>query len=262
MLKLAKSAALLAAGLLVATSALARDKAAATVNGVDIPQTRLDMQVQNIINQSQGQLNDSAELRSNVLKRMINIEVVVQEATRKGLDKQPEYREQLELLRQEFLVKVFVTDYKKNHPVSEDKLRQEYAKLKDQPANQAYKISLILVKTEKSARSIAASLKKGAKFATLAKKHSILPSKKNGGAVGWQMASGLPQPVALAMIKMKKGQVSDPVQTPEGWNIVKVEDSKPLTFEEAKPSLIDIVQGRGVQEEIKALHEKAKIESF
>lgn len=262
MLKIAKSAALLAVGLFLATSALAQDKAAATVNGVAIPQSRLDMQVQNIINQSQGQLKDSAELRANVLKRMIDIEVVSQAAAKKGLEKQPEYREQFELLRQEFLAKVFVADYKKNHPVSEDRLRQEYAKLKDQPGNMLYQVSLILVKTEKSAKSIARKLKKGAKFHTLAKKYSIHPSKKQGGAVGWQMPARLSRETSDALTGLKKGQVSAPVHTQDGWNLFRVENIKTLPFEQAKQSLIGIVQGQGVQAEIKALHDKAKIETF
>ena len=262
MLKFAKSAALLAASLLLATTALAQDKAAATVNGVAIPQSRLDMQVQQITSQSQGQLADSPELRENVLKRMIELELVSQAATKKGLDKQPEYREQLELLRQQFLVKAFVSDFKKNHPVSEDKLRQEYAKLKDQPANQAYKVALIIVKSEQDAKAIVAKLKKGANFAALAKKSSIHYSKAQGGALDWLMASSLPQPLAMATINLKKGQISDPVQTQEGWNIIKVEDSKPITFEQAKQSLIEIVQGQGVQAEIEALHKDAKIENF
>ena len=93
---------------------------------------------------SQGQ-PDTPELRKAVRDDMISLEVLAQEAKKKGLDKNPEVIQQTELANQSVLVSAFVQDYAKNHPISEDQLKQEYDKLKVNLGTKEYKASHILV---------------------------------------------------------------------------------------------------------------------
>jgi len=87
MLKTGTFAALALLGALLVNPAFAEDKAAATVNGVPIPQARVDMRVK--IATAQGQ-PDTPALQKAVLDDMINLEVLAQAAEKAGIDKNPE----------------------------------------------------------------------------------------------------------------------------------------------------------------------------
>jgi peptidyl-prolyl cis-trans isomerase C len=254
---------LLSALLAVAAGAqAANDKPAAIVNGVSIPQERVDIRLKAAVQQGQP---DTPEIRKAIRDDLINLEVISQAAVKNGLDKQPEIAQQLDLARQSVLAGAFVQDYAKTHPIGDDALKQEYEALKTRVGNKEYKISHILVQTEDEAKKIEADLKKkGAKFAAIAKANSKDPgSKDNGGELGWAVPSNFVQPFGDAVLKLSKGQISEPVQTQYGWHVIKLEDIRDLkvpTFEEMKPNL----EKRKQQEEIKNLIEdmrsKAKVE--
>ncbi len=69
--------------------------AVATVNGSAIDSSILDQAVKQVIGNSGGQLKDSPALREEVRQRLINRELIVQAATKAGLDKKPEFQQQL-----------------------------------------------------------------------------------------------------------------------------------------------------------------------
>lgn len=258
MLKFTKLAVIASIAALLAAPALADDKIVATVNGVDIPQSRLDQQVQNLASQGQP---DTPELRKALLERMINFELLAQKSVKDGYDKQPEVKEQLELARKTVLVQSMIEDFNKNHPISEDKVRAEYDKLKDQPGNKRYNIAHIMVISEGDAKKVEAQLKKGANFATVARKYSKDPTAKtNGGQMGWHTASEFMPDFAEAMIHLQKGQVSAPVKTEGGWHIIKVIDVQNIPFEDVKQNLLQQLQAKAVQKMVKDLRDGAKIE--
>ncbi len=261
MLKFAQLTALAIVGLLTAAQANAAESKAATVNGVAIPQARVDMRLKFAENQGQ---KDSPELRSMIKDDLINLEVLSQEAVKKGLDKQTETVQQLELARQSTLAGAFVQDYIKNHPVSEDAMKKEYESLKAQRGSSEYNVAHILIENEADAKAIAAELKKGGKFNALAKAKSKDPgSAQQGGEMGWHAPSDFVPEFSNAMVKLKKGQVSEPVQTQFGWHIIKLIDTRNATFppfEQVKPRLLQQMQQQTVQKLIADMRAAAKIE--
>jgi peptidyl-prolyl cis-trans isomerase C len=261
MLKFSKFALLSALLAIAASAQAADDKSAALVNGVSIPQTRVDMRVKAAMQQGQP---DSPDLRKAVRDDLINLEVITQAATKNGLDKQPEIAMQLELARQSVLAGAFVQDYAKNHPIGDDVLKQEYEALKKRVGNKEYKLSHILVETEDEAKKVAAELKKGAKFSKVAKSNTKDPgSKDSGGDLGWAVPSNFVQPFGEAVLKLSKGQVSAPVQTQYGWHIIKLEDTRELKvppYEEVKPNLEKRLQQQAIQKAVEDLRGKAKVE--
>lgn len=232
----------------------------ATVNGVAIPQTRIDMRIKVAAQQGQP---DSPEMRKAIRDDLINLEVISQEALKKGLDKQPDVAQQIELTKQSALVGAFVQDYAKTHPVSEEALKKEYENLKSRVGNKEFKVAHILVESEELAKKVAAEVKKG-KFAKVAKEKSKDPgSKDNGGDLGWTVPSNFVQPFGEALMKLSKGQVSAPVQTQFGWHIIKLDDIRELkvpAYEEVKPNLEKRLQQQAIQDAIKSLRANAKID--
>ena len=261
MLKFSKFALLSALLAVNATAQAAEEKSAALVNGVSIPQSRVDLRVK--VAATQGGQTDSPELRKAVREDLINLEVISQAAVKSGLDKQAETAQQIELARQSVLAGAFVQDYAKSHPISEDVLKQDYDALKARVGNKEYKLSHILLGTEEEAQAVAKRVKKE-KFAKVAKEKSKDPgSKDKGGDLDWTVPSNFVQPFGEAILKLNKGQVSEPVQTQYGWHIIKLEDTRELkvpSFEEVKPNLEKRKQQEAIQKAITELRDKARIE--
>ncbi|MDD2914929.1 MAG: peptidylprolyl isomerase [Gallionella sp.] len=262
MVKISKLAILIILGALAATPAFAEDKSAAMVNGVSIPQVRVDMRVKAAVAQGQA---DTPELRKAIREDMINLEVMVQEAAKLGLNKNDDVVQRIELAKQSVLVDAFVQDYVKNHPVSEDQLKQEYDRLKAKLGNKEYNVRHILVETEAEAKSIIELLaKKGNKFEKLAAKSKDVASAAQGGSLGWTVPGNFVPPFANAILNLKKGERTKvPVQTQFGWHVIMLDDIRELkvpSFDELKPQLQQRLQQQSVRKTIEDLRAKAKIE--
>ncbi len=266
MLKLARLTLLAVAGLsttsglaLAAEKGVGADKPAATVNGVAIPQALIDMRVK-LFAAARNQ-PDTPELRNYIKEELINVELINQAAKKSGLDKQPDIALQMQAASQAALANAYVQDYLKNHPISEDTIKSEYDNLKTQHALPEYRVSHILVATKAEADAIEAQLKKKAKFEELAAtKSKDAMSAAQGGSLGWTAPSNLVAPFAAAMMKLKKGQVSAPVQTQFGWHIIRLDETRELTLDQIKPELMQRLQDQAVQKAIADLRKDAKIE--
>lgn len=243
-----------------ATQAADSDKAAALVNGTAIPQSRIDLRLKAATQQGQP---DSPELRNALREDLINLEIISQEATKLGLEKQTETTQQLELARQSVLAGAFVQDYVKAHPTDEALLKQDYEAMRARVGDKEYKVSHILIKTEVEAKEIVKRVKKES-FSKVAKQKSEDPgSKDKGGDMGWTVPSNFVQPFGTAVTTLQKGQISAPVQTQFGWHVIKLEDTRELkvpSFEEVRPNLEKRHQQETIQRAIMELRSKAKIE--
>jgi len=262
MLKTGKFAALAILSALAVNPAFAENKSAALVNGVSIPQARVDLRVKIAVTQGQA---DNPELRKAIREDMISLEVLAQAAKKKGLDNDPEVIQQTELAKQSVLVSAFVQDYTKNHQISDDQLKQEYDKLKGNLGKSEYNVSHILVETEDEAKAIIAQLGKKGKFDKIAKaKSKDAGSAERGGSLGWAVPSNFVPPFANAVLSLKKGTYTkEPVKSQFGWHIIKLDDVRDLkvpSFEELKPQIQQRLQQQSIQEYIADLRSKAKIE--
>ncbi|MBA4143512.1 MAG: peptidyl-prolyl cis-trans isomerase [Nitrosospira sp.] len=234
----------------------------AKVNGVAIPQARLEFIVKARTLQGQP---DNPEARKALREDLITEEVIAQEALKKGLDKDPDFKTQLDMARQTALVRAYQVDYIKNHPVSDEELRKEYEALKSQVGDKEYKAHHILVASEAEAKDIIARIKKGGNLEKIAEEKSLdAGSKTKGGELEWSPAASYVQPFAEALTRMSKGQLTEqPVQTNFGWHVIRLDDVRPLTvppFEELKQNLAQRVLQRQFAASVNDLRAKAKVE--
>jgi len=234
---------------------------AATVNGKAIPKSRVDFLVKQ---QAAQGAPDNEQVRDAVLDRLINIEVVVQEAERKGLAKNAEVRSQLELARQQIIFQAYLQDYLKSHPVKDEAARAEYNKVKSQRGDKEYKARHILVEKDAEAKEIIEQLKKGAKFEELAKHSTDIGSRDKGGELDWQPASTYVKPFADALAKLEKGKTTEsPVRSQFGWHVIRLDDVRPMqfpAFDDVKQQIVGMLQNQEVEKVVKGLRAKAKVE--
>jgi len=235
----------------------------AKVNGVAIPQSRLDLIVKDRTAQGQP---DSAETRNAIKENLITMEAVAQEASKMGLDRSAEVATRLDLARQQILAAAYLENYRRTHPITDEAMRAEYEKIKSvQGSTKEYKLRHILVASEAEAKKIIADIQKGGNFEKIAASKSTDPgSKGKGGDLGWQTPGNFVKPFGDAVQGMKPGQVTDkPVQTQFGWHVIKVENERPYVFppyDEVKGQIEQGMQGQLQQKAIGEVRAKAKID--
>jgi foldase protein PrsA len=128
----------------------------------------------------------------------------------------------------------------------------------------------IVVKTKEAADEIAKDIKEGKKFEELAKEKSLdKPSGKKGGDIGMVARNQLLDDIAKKIFTLKKGEVSGPIETPNGYYLLKVEDKKPkipAKFAKVKKSiksnLLNQETSRAVPKVIEMMKKEAKIVLF
>jgi peptidyl-prolyl cis-trans isomerase C len=197
---------------------------------------------------AQGQ-PDTPELRTAVRDELNTRELLVREAKKQGLDKSPALKTEMDLTQQTVLVRAYMADYLKAHPVPEDALRKEYDAIKGQIGDKEYKVRHILVDKEDEAKEIIASLQKGEKFEKLADRSKDTGSKANGGDLDWNAPANFVKPFADAMVALPKGKFTttrsnrNSAGTSSGRRHSRC---KVPTFEEVKPQLAQRMQGQVV----------------
>jgi len=258
-------AALAATAVLIAAPAAlaqeAKPKAAAAkseAKGKDIfPQAYFDFMLKQRTAQGQP---DSPELRASIRDELNTRELVVREAKKQGIDKSPGMKAEMDLTAQTVLVRTFVADYVKAHPVSDAAMHAEYDKIKSQMGDKEYKVRHILVENEADAKEIIAALQKGEKFEKLAERSKDTGSKANGGDLDWNAPSNFVKPFSDAMVALPKGKFTTvPVQTQFGWHVIEVDDirdAKIPSFDEVKPQLAQRMQAQVVDSYLKDLRAK------
>ncbi|MDD5329706.1 MAG: peptidylprolyl isomerase [Sulfuricella sp.] len=248
-----------------AAAPAAAGPAIATVNGTPISQAKFDFILK--VNASRGQ-PDSPEVRKAIHEMLVNKELLLQAAVKKGMDKMPEIATQIELGREDILANAYLQDYVKTHPVGDDELKAEYeqikAQMKAQMGDKEYHARHILVEKESEAKDILAKLKKGEKFEKLAEKSKDPGSKAKGGDLGWASPTNFVPEFSAAMTKLQKGQyTTTPVKSQFGWHVIKLDDvrtSEPPAFDEVKEKLRQRHQQQIVEKALTELKSQAKIE--
>jgi peptidyl-prolyl cis-trans isomerase C len=201
--------------------------------------------------------------RSLVVDHLIANEVVLQEAQRQGIDKQPDLKIREEIQTRELIVNAFLQDYIKKNPIDDAEVKAEYEKFKVQWGDKEYKASHILVKTEQEAKDIIAQLANNGDFVKIAKDKSLDSSKDKGGALDWLPPGRMVKPFADAVVKLQKGLYTTvPVQTQFGWHVIKLDDVRsapPPAYDTVKDALRNNLQKQQLEKLVADLRAKAKI---
>lgn len=122
--------------------------------------------------------------------------------------------------------------------ISEDEMKEYYDTLKPQ-----IRASHILLETKEEAEEILKKLNNGADFAELATEYSQDPgSKDNGGDLNFFGPGQMYQEFEDGAYALEVGEISEPIESPAGWHIIKLTDIEELEpFEEKKEEIRQIL---------------------
>jgi peptidyl-prolyl cis-trans isomerase C len=236
----------------------------AIVNGKPVPKARVDaLMVQATRG---GQQPVTPEIESRVREEVVMREIFAQEAEKKGIAATPDYRSQMELLRQTVLIRELFNDFRKKNPITDADARAEYDKFKAQASaggSTEYKARHILVEKEDEAKALLAQLKGGAKFDELAKKHSKdTGSAQNGGELDFAKPEAYVPEFGQAMAALKKGETTTgAIKSQFGYHIIKLEDTREAQFppfDEVKPQVVQRLEQQKLQNYQESLRKQAK----
>ncbi|HQR73100.1 MAG TPA: peptidylprolyl isomerase [Sulfurovum sp.] len=273
MLKLAKTSLLAVA---VMASSVAASDILATVNGKNI--TKEDAQAfvtAAAPNSSFMQLKPQEQRM--VTDRLVEKELFTELAAKEGFEKKPEFQRNMEKLKNELLVNMWMKAQMDSIVVSDGDAKAFYdknsAKFMQQDSMHARHI---LVKDEKEAQAIIDSLKslKGdalkTKFIEVAQTKSTGPSGPKGGDLGTFAKGQMVPEFSDAAWALEVGQITTkPVKTQFGYHVIFLEEktpAKPTSYDEVKDKILTMLKQQQftakVGEIAKELKSKAKIENM
>ncbi len=215
----------------------------AIVNGKAVPKARVDALINQVTKQSAATGRPLPPDVDRLARDQIVLnEIFVQEAEKRGLATTSDYKQQMELVRQNVLIQALFQDFEKKNPVTDAEIKAEYDKFKSQAGDKEYRARHILVEKEDEAKALIAQIKGGAKFEDVAKKSSKDPgSAENGGDLDWAAAGSYVPEFSQAMAALQKGQMTDaPVKSQFGYHIIKLEDVRDAQFpplDDVKPQI-------------------------
>jgi peptidyl-prolyl cis-trans isomerase C len=215
----------------------------AVVNGKAVPKARLDALMSQVSKQAEAQGQQlPPDLDRRARDKLVLDEIFAQEAAKRGLASNSDYKQQVEMARQALLIQALFVDYQKKNPVTDADIAAEYDKFKTQSSGTEYRARHILVEKEDDAKAIITQIKGGLKFEEAAKKSSKDPgSAENGGDLDWANAGSYVPEFSQAMVALKKGEMTEaPIKSQFGYHIIKLEDTREAQFPplaEVKPQI-------------------------
>lgn len=246
------------------------------VNGEDILQQEIDFTMQYFVlpqyeAQNGGQAmpaDQQTQIKQSLLNQIITEKLILQKGREDNITlseqvlntqfesikaQQPEIPpEQLkEFLRQKLLVQIIIQQLVTSKvTVTEDEIKALYDQRKDQLDEPAkVRASHILISVAPDAtdpdkaaarqkiRDLLTRIQAGEDFAELAKQYSNCPSNQKGGDLGFFPRGIMVQPFEDAAFALEVGAVSDIVETPFGYHIIKVTEKteeRTVPFDEVK----------------------------
>jgi peptidyl-prolyl cis-trans isomerase C len=210
----------------------ADQEAIATVDGVTVPKSRFDLLLTSQVTQGQ---QDTPEFREELREIMITREVLAQEAKRRKLDENDDYKQQLDAMQQQLLLTLLFNNLIVEMEPTEEQMHAAYDRIKSENAklgDKEYHVRHILVKDEGDAIEIIAQLDGGADFAEIAtEKSEDTGSKDSGGDLGWSAPQRYVKPFADAIASLQKGETtSTPVKTDFGYHVIELIDVRMAEF--------------------------------
>ncbi|MDZ7290559.1 MAG: peptidylprolyl isomerase [candidate division KSB1 bacterium] len=163
---------------------------------------------------------DNAQIRDALLQAMIDEQVLLLEADRRGLREQEDFKHRAESFRIDAVLEAYRESLVDTVTVQESEIKEAFALAHEKAAARH-----LYAPTLEEANALYEKLRAGATFEELAPqvfKDYRLAS--TGGYLGYLKWEDMDPTFAAEAQKLKKGEISKPVRTKYGYSIIKLED--------------------------------------
>lgn len=157
------------------------------------------------------------------------------------------------------MAELFATQAHAKVKVTDEELKEAWQKTPDDARRRPARVhaAQIVLGNEEGARKVLKQLRKRppADFSELARRESIAPEASRGGDLGWFEMGTMPAVFDEVCFTLDVGEISNVTPSELGFHIFKVlerEDARALTFEEAKPELLDTLRTKRLRAAEKA----------
>ena len=181
--------------------------------------------------------------RSENLQTLVDKELMLREAHKRGLDQLPGLAHTLSDMVNKRLAEELSHEWiDARLKVTEAELRAAY---EEQLLGWEIWPAHILSATEEDAREIIRQLEAGASFSELARQHSLAADADKGGNLGafFDQAGAVPS-LRDGTFHLAEGQVSEPIRTVDGYEVVKVLKKRRIPFEKLRADIAERVGQR------------------
>ena len=195
--------------------------------------------------------------REAYLGQIIEQRLMAVAARQKGIDKDPEVQQIITYTIDSILARQFYLQLREAISPTPDDMQNYYdshPELFQEP--EQIHVKHILVGSREAAERAMADLDTGRSFESVAHEMNKDASKERGGDIGWFQRGRLVPEFETAAFALKKGELSDIVQTRFGYHIIMLEDrraSKLLPYEQVKAQVREQVIQAMVDEQRKAI---------
>jgi len=211
-------------------------------------------------------------------ENLVQMKLLSNEAIKENLDKQPQVQDQLKFQRDDLLARTMFMHYQETAKVDDAAVQQYYQSHTHD--FESVKASHILIRvkgapmpaaagktelTDEEALAKAQAIRKrvvgGEDFATVAKAESDdTGSAQNGGSLGEFHRGQMVPPFEQAAFAMKPGDISEPVKTPFGYHIIKVEAHETRPLAEVKPEIEKKLRPEIARKQLEALRTSTTVQ--
>jgi peptidyl-prolyl cis-trans isomerase C len=191
-----------------------------------------------------------ALMASGKIDEAVDHLTLAQIARQKGFDRSLEIRAAVALAERRILAETLLETVA-NEAASEERVRAAYeAERLSLADNAVLRLSEIVVGTKEEAEAVRGRLPR-ASFGALAKSKSIAATANKGGVLGDVEARDLDPALRAALAELTVGGVTEPMQTTEGWRIVKLSSRRAVrmaSFEERREEIARRLREEAISE--------------
>lgn len=178
-----------------------------------------------------------------LLEAIVEQTLLVQEAERRGLGESAEFLQwqaqaQARLVQQALYTRAGIAQPE----VTEEELRAYFQR---SPYNRRVRFSLLMVRDPAQLPEISAALAAGADFEELSLQHSqdsrILERRADMGYHRWGDTMASHAALTERAFSMQVGEISAPLQVADGYFLIKLTDTHPVSFEQERETVLRLV---------------------
>ena len=157
--------------------------------------------------------------RSEVLRRLVNVRLIVQEAKRIGLDELPEIKNMVDAFSKVTLREELMERQVKDIKVDDQEVEKVYKE-----SVKEWKISSVMVEKENDAKKMVEEIKGGKNFEEVSKQFVMEKKAKRGEQGEYIKVKDIDPQIVKVVSRMKVGSVSPIIPIKSGSVILRLED--------------------------------------